>query len=138
MMDLRRAQRELPAIDARSLNGNWKKQVGIVEIIVVEEIHRARKKIAGIERPPAEWNGDAKLVLFVAFTVQRNEAQVLIVGGLQQRTGNGDQRRRLVEMPIKSTHNPVQFGNPQRCPNAWAGGILNRAAGKMCLPEAGT
>src|SRR5258708_1007214 len=78
-----RAERELPTVDARALNGDGEKQVGVVEIIVVEEIHGASEKIVGIERPAVKWNGDAKLVLFVAFPVKRNEAQILIVGGLQ-------------------------------------------------------
>src|SRR5882757_4635285 len=84
-----------------------------------------------------EWNGDAKLVLFIAFTVKRNEAQVLIVGRLQERTGNTQQGWRLVEMPIKGVEDPVQFGNPQRSPGAWARRILNDAAGKMRLAKTG-
>src|SRR5438094_743029 len=84
-----------------------------------------------------ERNGDDKLVLFIAFTVERNAAQVLIAGGLQERTGNRKQRRRLVEMPVKSAKNAVQFGNPQRCTEAQTGGILNRAPGKVRLAKAG-
>src|SRR6266403_4120974 len=135
MTDLGRAERKLPSVDAGALDGNGKKQVGVVEIVVVEEIHSASEKIAGVQRPAMKRNGDAKLVLFIAFTVERNEAQVLIVGGLQERTGNGQQRRRLVEMAIKGAENPVQFGNPQRSADAGAGCILNHAAGKVRLPE---
>src|SRR5947207_1360424 len=137
IVNTRRAQRKLPSVDARALDGNWKKQVGVIEIIVVEEIHGAGEEIAGVQCPAMERNGDAKLVLFIAFTVERNEAQVLIAGGLQERTGNRKQRRRLVEMPVKSVKNPVQFGNPQRCTEAQTGGILNRAPGKVRLAKAG-
>src|SRR5882762_5300456 len=124
MTDLGRAERKLPSADAGPLDGDGKKQVGVVEI-------------AGVQRPAMKRNGDAKLVLFIAFTVERNEAQVLIVGGLQERTGNGQQRRRLVEMAIKGAKDPVQFGNPQRSADARTGGILNDAAGKMRLAKAG-
>src|SRR2546430_1954 len=137
MADAGRAERELPAVNARALNGDGEKQVGVVEIIVVEEILGASEKIASVERPAMERNGDAKLVLFIAFTVERNEAQVLIVGGFEERTGNRQQRRRLVEMAIEGAANPVQFGNPQRCTEAQTGGILNRAPGKVRLAKAG-
>src|SRR5882672_3602796 len=102
---------------------------------MVEEIFSAREKIASVERPSVKRNSDAKLVLFIAFTVERNEAQILIVSGLQQRTGNGQQRRRLVEMSVEGAEDPVQFGNPQRGADARTGGILNHAAGKMRLAE---
>ena len=111
--DVRRAQRKLPAIDARALNRDREKQVGIVEIIVVEEIFGAGQEIAGVENPSVERNSDAKLVLFISLTAERNEAQVLIVGGLQERTGNSEQRRRLIEAPIEGTENPVELGDPQ-------------------------
>ena len=111
--DARRAQRKLPAVDARALYSDGEKQVGIVEIIVIEKIFGASEKIAGVQRPAVEWNGDAKLVLFIALAVERNERQVLIVGGLQERTGNSEQRRRLIEAPIEGTENPVELGDPQ-------------------------
>ena len=111
--DARRAQRKFPPVDARALNRDREKQVGIVEIIVVEEILGASEKIAGIDGPSVERNGDAKLVLFIAFTVERNEAQVLAVGGLQERTGDSEQRRRLIEAPMEGTENPVELGDPQ-------------------------
>src|SRR6267378_2589528 len=137
MMDLRRAERELPAVDACALDSNGKKQVGVVEIVVVKEIFGAREEIAGVERPAAKGNRDAKLVLLIALTVQRNEAQVLIVGGLQERPGNGQQRRALIEMSVEGAENPVQFGNSQRSTHSRTGSILNHAAGKMRLAKAG-
>lgn len=135
--DAGRTQRKFPTVDARALNGYREKQVGVVKIGVVEEILGASEKIACVERPAVEWNGDAKLVLFIAFSVEWNEAQILIVGGLQERTGNGQQRRRLVEMSVKSAENPVQLRNPQGSADARAGGILDHAAGEVCLAEAG-
>ena len=104
---------------------------------MVEEIFGASEKIASVERPAVEWNGNAKLVLLIALTVERNEAQILIVGGLEERAGNGQQRRRLVEMAVKGAENPVQLGNPQGSAGARVGGILDHTAGKMRLANAG-
>jgi len=133
--DLRRAKRELPAVDARALDGDWEKQVGIVEIVVVEEIHGAGQKIAGVQGPAAEWNGNAKLMFFIPFTMERDEAQVLIVGGLQQLAGNSYQRRCLIEMPVEGAVDPVQLWNPQRSADARAGSILDDAARKNASGE---
>src|SRR5260221_874944 len=113
MMDPWRRARELPAVDACALDSNGKKQVGVVEIVVVKEIFGAREEIAGVERPAAKGNRDAKLVLLIALTVQRNEAQVLIVGGLQERRGNGQQRRGLIEMAAEDAATPGQVANSQ-------------------------
>src|SRR5258708_9705474 len=130
MMDLWRAERELPAVDACALDSNGKKQVGVVEIVVVKEIFGAGEEIAGVERPAAKGNRDPKLVLLIALTVQRNEAQVLIVGGLQERPGNGQQRRGLIEMAVEGAENPVQFGNSQKNPPPPPGTILFHPSGK--------
>src|SRR5690242_10168923 len=79
--DARRPQGKFPPVNARALNRDREKQVGIVEIIMVEEIFGTSQEIAGVERPSVERNGDAKLVFFIALTVERDEPQILIVGG---------------------------------------------------------
>src|SRR6267378_3122176 len=135
--DAGRAERKFPAVDARALNGYGEKEVGVVEIIVVEEIFDASEKIAGVERPSAKWNSDAKLVLFIAFSVERNEAQILIACGFEERTGNGQQRRRLVEMSVEGAENPVNLGNPKGSAGARAGGILDHVAREVRLAETG-
>src|SRR5260221_5541501 len=113
MMDPWRRARELPAVDACALDSNGKKQVGVVEIVVVKEVFGTGEEIAGVERPAAKGNRDAKLVLLIALTVQRNEAQVLIVGGLQERPGNGQQRRRLVGKSVEGAVQPGQVWDLQ-------------------------
>src|SRR5262249_40028283 len=53
--DARRAQGQLPPIDPRPLNRNRKENVGVIQIVVVEEVVRTCEEIVGIEGPPVEW-----------------------------------------------------------------------------------
>ena len=46
-------------------------------------------------------------MLFVAFAVQRNEAEVLLSDEIDERAGDGVERRRLVEVAIESAENPI-------------------------------
>src|SRR5712664_2111075 len=73
-----RTQRQLPAIDSRTLYIDREKDVRAVQAIVVEEVFRASRKVVGIERPAFEGNGDAKLVLFVALPPQGHEIKLLL------------------------------------------------------------
>lgn len=82
----RRTQRQFPAIDARALNRDGNEEVGIVEIVVVEEIPCQRLKIVGINRPPVKRNGHAELVLLVALAMQRHESQALVGRELEEWT----------------------------------------------------
>jgi hypothetical protein len=36
------------------LNGNWEEDIGIVQIIVIEEVVRAGQKIVGVESGPRD------------------------------------------------------------------------------------
>jgi hypothetical protein len=135
--DAGRAERKFPTVDARALNGYGEKEVGVIEIVVVEEIFGASEKIAGVERPSAKWNSDAKLVLFIALSVERNEAQILIACGFEEWTGNRQQRRRLVEMSVEGAENQVKLGNPKGSAGARAGGVLDHVASEVRMAEAG-
>ena len=52
--DAWRTHREFPAVDARSLNCDGKKQVRVVEIVMIEIVFRASEKVVGIKRPARE------------------------------------------------------------------------------------
>ena len=67
--ETRRAKREFPSVNARALNGKRKKEIGVVEIVVIEEVFRASEEIIGVKSPAAERDGEAELVLFVALAV---------------------------------------------------------------------
>lgn len=83
---------------------------------MVEEIGGASQKIVGIEGPAAKGNSYAELVLFVAFAVERNKTEILIVGGGEKWTGNSEQRRSLIEMSVEGAENPVKLGDLQEAP----------------------
>ncbi len=85
VMDVRGAQGNFPTVGARTLDSDGEKEIGIVEIVVIEEVPGAGEEIAGVERPAAKGNSDAELMLFVALAVERDKAEVLSAGGLQER-----------------------------------------------------
>src|SRR5271168_2146087 len=107
ILDARRANRQFPAVDARALNGDGKENIGIVQIVVIEKVFRAGEKIVGVDGPALEGNGDAELVFFVAFAVERNEPQVFLVDQGKEGAGGSDERRRLVEMTVEAAENPA-------------------------------
>ena len=78
--DARRTKRDFPRVNQRAINRDGKKKIGFADIVVVEEIIRAGLKCVGIQRPAAEGNRDAELVLFVALAVQRHERKIRVVG----------------------------------------------------------
>src|SRR6202167_2077876 len=78
IVNSRRTQRQFPSVDARALNRDREKHVGIIQVVVVDEILCARQKVIRVDRPPKQWNRDAKLMLLIALAMQRNEAQILL------------------------------------------------------------
>ena len=118
IVDAWRAQRQFPPVDASALNGHREEQIRVVKIVVIEIVFGARQKSIRIDRPTPQRNRDAVLVFLVAFPMQRNEAKILIVRGIQKRARNRHQRRRLVKVPIERAEHPIKFrhaqGNHQR------------------------
>src|SRR4029077_7385439 len=102
MMDAGRAKRKLPPADPRTLDGDREKDVRVVEVVVIEEIFCAGQEIVGVEGPSMERNGDHILLFFIPFAVQRNETQIAIGGLLQERARNGEKRRGLIKVAVKS------------------------------------
>ena len=101
MRDARRAQRELPAANHGLVDRDGEEEIRFADVVVVEEIYDVGAEGVGVEHPSAIRDGDAELMLFVALAVQRNESQIVGVGKLQQRTGRGDERRRLVVVAVE-------------------------------------
>ena len=132
-----RTQRELPPVDAGALNRDRKENVGIVQIIVIEEVIRSSQKIVGVDSPASKRNGDAKLVFFVSLAMERDESQVLVGNELQKRSGYGEKRRRLIEVAVEAAKDPIQFRDSHRSTNARAGRVLGHTSGKMCLAKPG-
>ena len=71
--DAGRTKSKFPAGDAGGLDGDGEEEVGIVETVVVKEIVGAGDEIIGVDGPALDGNGEAELMFFVAFAVQRNK-----------------------------------------------------------------
>src|SRR3984957_10679383 len=125
IVNSRGTQRQLPTVDARALNRDWKKHFGVVQVVVVEEILRARQKVIRVDRPPEQWNRDAKLMLLIALAMQRNEAQILLRDEIDQRAAHRTEWRRLVKMPVESAEHPIQLGYPDGRTDARVGRVLD-------------
>ena len=76
------------------------KNIGVAEHVVVEEVLHAGAEVGDARDPVAEGNGDTILLLDVALALQRKEGHSLAGGVLQQRAGDGIERRRLVIVGI--------------------------------------
>src|SRR5882762_1009051 len=107
ILNARRADGEFPAYDTCSVNRQREENVGVSDIAVIEVISCARLERIRIDGPSAQRNGDSELRFFVALAVKRNEGEILSIHELNHRPGCGQQRRRLVEVPIKGAKHPV-------------------------------
>jgi hypothetical protein len=104
---------------------------------VIEEIVGVGLKGVGIESPTTVGDGDAELMFFVALAVQRDKSKIVLIDELNERTGGGKERRRLIVMAVKGTEGPFKVRNDQCCAEARAGGRFADSAGKMCWPNPG-
>ena len=67
---------------------------------------------------------------FVAFSVEGDEIQIVVVGELQERARGGDQRRRLIVMAVGGAECPVQARHIERDAEARADGVFRDASRK--------
>src|SRR5205085_11613296 len=74
---LRRAQTGHPSANARALDGQGEKDIGIAHHVVVEEIPRVRLVRVPFERPIAERDAEPGLGLLIALAAQRQETESL-------------------------------------------------------------
>jgi hypothetical protein len=65
-------------------------------------------EIGKIERPAAKGYRKSKFALLVGFSMQRKKAGT---GEIEQWTGNGRERRRLIKTAEGSAGNPIEFWN---------------------------
>ena len=79
LVQSRRVQGEFPSLNDRTLDGDRKENIRIVEAIVVEEIFHMISKGIGVYRPTPQGDCHADLRFLVAFSMQRNESQILVV-----------------------------------------------------------
>jgi hypothetical protein len=69
----RGAQRHFRGANPRSRHGNRDKNVGLADVVVVEEVYAARFEIVDVQSPTANRNRDAELMLLIALAMQRLE-----------------------------------------------------------------
>src|SRR5207237_10591846 len=74
---LRRAQAGLPSANARALDGQGKKNVGVAQHVVVEEIPRVRLVCVPFEGPIAQRDAEPGLGLLIALAAQWQESESL-------------------------------------------------------------
>jgi hypothetical protein len=98
-----RAQGEFPSANQGLGNGNGEKDVRRSDIVVVKKIGDVGLEVIGVEDPPAERDGNAELMFFVAFTGERQEAAAGRLALRDQRTGDGFDRRCLIVVPVEGT-----------------------------------
>ncbi len=80
-----RTKRQLPGLDESSVNRDGIIDARIPDIRVVEEVVYPILKSIGIEKPAFIGYLHAKLILFVALAVKRNEGCVVCVGIVDHR-----------------------------------------------------
>src|SRR5487761_232598 len=124
----RRAKGRFPSANQGLLNREREEHIRVADVVVVKEILRARLERIGVQKPSTNRNRYAVLMFFIAFSAQRNEAQVLAGNESQQGSRRGQQWRRLIEMAVESAKHPIQARNAYRRPNPWACGVLGNFA----------
>ncbi len=128
-----RPNRGFPAVDARAFDGERKKDVGIAQRVMIEEVERVRLEVGEIESPSAKRNSEAKFALLVGFAAERQETRI---GGSQEVAGNGGERRCLIEAAVGCAEDPIQPGNAQSGAEARIGFVLDNIAREMRVAEA--
>jgi hypothetical protein len=118
------------------LDGQRGKDVGIADVIVVEEIHGASPEFVGVEKPAAKGNGHAKLMLLVALALKRQETATIEIAKLNKRARDREQRRRLIVMSVEGAKNLVEARDAKGNSSARTGGILDERAREVRLADA--
>src|SRR3954451_1716627 len=102
---LRRLRRGLPAANGSVPECKREENVGITQRIVIKKISGARTKVADVEHPFLERNGQAYFALLVALAPKWRKELV------RPRIADRNQRRHLIIPPIESAQYPVQMRN---------------------------
>ena len=132
----RRTHGGFEPLDDGALNGEREEDIGIAEGIVVEIIFRRGMKVSFAEGPTADGNGDAVLLLDVAFAIERQEDAIVATGIVDKASGDGVQRRSLIIVGISGAQDPIELGNLDGGADAGIGGVLADLAGKVCIAQA--
>src|SRR5579872_6396093 len=109
MGNARGTQRGFPATNDGMGDGYREEEVGLADIVVVEEILRIGAEGVEVENPAAEREGGPKLMFFVALALEQNKSQAVGIGKLQERTGGCNQGRGLVIVAVEGAESPIEM-----------------------------
>src|SRR5215471_2478298 len=111
LRDFRRAYADFVANNARCLDREREKDVGVAQNIVVEVIVSSGAEIGEVSGPSAKRNSQSNFVLLVALASERQEPKSLGCRQIKQRPRKRTKRRRLVVTAVSSAQDPLQFRN---------------------------
>src|SRR5436853_472762 len=102
---------------------------------MIQEIVATCTEVIDIHRPSLVWHGHAELILRVPLSAQRDKLlrDRGITWGIhncEQRAADCDERRRLVELAIKSSEDPVQARDSKCNSGSRAGRIFCEDRGR--------
>src|ERR1700760_2278871 len=106
----------LPATDACTIDGKRKKQIGVADGVVIEEVACSGLKIVERGSPSTIRDNKTYVVLLVTLAVKRQEAEVLRLCEGKNRPGHRIQRRSLVVARVRSAQHPSQPRHGDRRP----------------------
>ena len=121
------AQGQLPTLNAGAINRKREENVGFANAAVIKEISDLGVEVVSIDDPATERNGNAELALFIALAMEGEEAKIVVVHELEQRSRGSYQRRRLIELAVKPAKDPVEAWDSDRRASARTGGVLDHA-----------
>ena len=75
--DAWRAESEFPSANDCLGDGDGEEEVGLADVVMIEEIHDVGAEVIGVENPAVIGDGDSELVFFIALAVERNESQAV-------------------------------------------------------------
>ena len=104
---------------------------------MIEEIMSVGFEVVDVNSPSTIRNVYAELMLLVALALKRDEAAIVGFAEIQQRTRNGNQRRRLIVVAVESAESPVEAGNVYGRAESRADRGLCKSAGEVRRAHAG-
>ena len=128
--DTGRAKGKFPAANDSLGNRDGKASSG-TDAAMIEEVVSIGFEVIDVEYPSTIRNGYPELMLFIALAVKRDEPTVISGTEPKYRSGNGNQRRRLIVVAVEGPKCPVEAGNSQSGAKAGTDRVLGNSARKV-------
>src|SRR5947209_2159939 len=125
-----RADERFVSANAGGGYGEGKKHVGLTERVMVEVIARAGLETSARDGPVADGDGDTEFTLDVALAVKWEKSDAAELSGRGERIGDGEERRRLIVVPVVAVQHPAEFGDGHAAADAGIGGVFVYCAGE--------